>query len=805
MSVIEPPHLENPAQSETSVACQKLVDQELKALFEATLRGSNALLGATDFAVGVKGWLEEVALSMRAGRGLLGAFEQVDSPTLVALGQIVWSEAGLLPLQQLSIPPTLDFVEWRERLLRGEVVEAGVRDLRDPASLAFWKMNSGVYDLLLPVFLKGQVTAWVCFEWNQEPWRVSHYIPVLQTALEGLSAALSRRDDWQHTQAEWERLAADRAERIAAHNAVLRNSAARLSAAADFRDVIASSLTEMATVLGADTAHLFEYDEHSDTLLLCFALREGKVSKLVDPSEPEIFGRRVDPRITPAFARLCSSRRFFSLLKGELDGLEWPGVRPWLREQGLKQAVAMALMIGDRPLGILGFAFRQDSDLSEQQGELLYALGAQIALALEFKRLADGMRELAVEREQEAASVLRAAELGRTNEALLRCTEILAEESDLHAFLCALMAETTALTGAKSAGVFSYNEQTNCLRMESFITEGRPLSIPDDPRMEIWRSPMPKETSTAWVNQLREHGLGRITFAEKETLEAEHPWTISEKWHRLMGHREVVIVPLYAGGKMIGTFGQCFAEPIEENELDLNKTRLFASAAAVALQIARLSRKARFAALEGAVLAERNRIARDLHDTLAQGFTGVLAQLGAAEGALELSRQPEVQHCLERARTLARNSLVEARSSVHALRLDTQGRPMSTRLRDMLSAMTDGTELNATLEESGEAALLSPVADWCVHKFAQETLTNTVKHAGAARFHLDLCWTEQGLAVRATDDGIGFDHNLQGRGIGLALMRERASEAGGTIVCEHGSNGGTCLSLHIPLTRMSSL
>lgn len=323
--------------------------------------------------------------------------------------------------------------------------------------------------------------------------------------------------------------------------------------------------------------------------------------------------------------------------------------------------------------------------------------------------------------------------------------------------------------------------------------------------MEIWRAPMPKSTSSVWVNQLREQGLGRITFAADESLDADHPWTISEAWHRRMGHREVITVPLFAGGRMIGTFGQCFAQPQGETVLDLNKTRLFASAAAVALQIARLSREARLAALEGAVLAERNRIARDLHDTLAQGFTGVLAQLGAAEGALELAQPPQVLHCLERARTLARSSLAEARSSVHALRLDTHGRPMSSRLRDMLGAMTEGTKLTATLEEDGLASSLSPVADWCVHKFAQETLANTVKHAGAAHFHLHLSWGAQGLSVQATDDGIGFDHQLQGRGIGLALMRERASEAGGTVVCEHGSNGGTCLSLEIPLTQISSL
>ncbi|MBL9128782.1 MAG: GAF domain-containing protein [Verrucomicrobiales bacterium] len=775
----------------------------LLELLQAALEGSRRLFAEADFRTGVEGWLAEIVPALGAGRGFLGVFEDAKSPTLVALGQILWSRDDLPPGRQMEIPATRDFMDWRDRLLRGEVVAARLADLRDPASAEFWRANGGVHQLLLPVVVDGVATAWVCFEWPEAPRDISEFIPVVVTAVEGVAAAVKRRDAWEKAQAEREKLAAERAERIAAHNAVLRNSAARLSAAARFQDVIAASLAEMATFLGADASHLFVYDDRSNTLSLGLAWRGGALSSVPAASEPEIFGRPIDPGITRAFATLCRSRRYLSLSKGELDGLEWPGVLPWFKRQGFKQAVVLALMVGERPRGVLGFVFRREGELTDQQGELLYALAAQMALTLEFRRLADAMREMAVAREQEAAGLLRAAELARTNEALLRCTELLAEESDLHPFLCALMAETTALTGAKSAGVFSYDDRSDHLHMESFMTEGQPVSIQEDPRMELWRRPMPRNTSAAWVRQLRERGFGRITFAAEASLPADHPWKLSEAWHLSMGHREVVTVPLYAGGRMIGTFGQCFARPMDERSLDLNKTRLFASAAAVALQIARLSRAARRAAMEGAVLAERNRIARDLHDTLAQGFAGVLAQLGAAEGALELAQPRQVLHCLERARTLARGSLAEARTSVHALRPETSGRPMGERLRQMLGTMTEGTRLAATLEECGEVAPLSPVADWCVHKFAQETLANTVKHSGAARFHLELLWEEECLVVHATDDGIGFDHNLSGRGIGLALMGERATEAGGRVVCEHGTNGGASLRLEIPLTRFA--
>lgn len=774
-------------------------------LLQSVLRASHGLLAKLDLTLGILKWLEELTLALGAGRGVLGGFAHADSPTLVAMGQMVWSRQGLPPPANTDVPLTTDFAGFRERLMRGEPVCVGLSELQDAASVAYWQSNGSMHQLLLPVLISGEVKAWVCFEWQETPGDLTGRIPLLQEAAEGVGAVVARRDAWLHRHVEKERLDQERATRIAAHNAVLRNSATRLSAAADFRAVLAGSLVEVTTTLGAAAAHLFVYSEPSGKLSLGLGCREGRVSFEPDAAEPELFSRSFDPHVTPAFAKLCSSRRYLTLSKGELRGLEWPGVLSWFHQQGYRQAVALALMVGERPVGVLGFVFRNNDELTDQQGELLYALAAQMALSLEFKRMADAMSEMAASREQHAAALRHAEELTRTNEALLRCTELLAEESSLHPFLCALMAETTALTGAKSAGVFSYDETSECLRMESFMTEGKPVSIQDDPRMEMWRKPMPVCTSVAWVRQLKERGFGRITFAEEESLPPDHPWTVSEHWHRSMGHREVITVPLYAGGQMIGTFGQCFAQPMSVDALDLNKTRLFAAAAAVALQIARLSREARRSAMEGAVLAERNRIARDLHDTLAQGFTGVLAQLGAAEGALELSQMQQVAHCLERARELARSSLAEARSSVHALRQETEGRPVAERLRQMLRTMTDGTQLAATMREEGTVLPLSPVADWCVHKFAQETLANTVKHSGASTFQLSLVWGEDSLEVHAADDGIGFDHNLSGRGIGLALMRERAAEAGGHVTCEHGSNGGASLRLEIPLNPLVSL
>lgn len=221
---------------------------------------------------------------------------------------------------------------------------------------------------------------------------------------------------------------------------------------------------------------------------------------------------------------------------------------------------------------------------------------------------------------------------------------------------------------------------------------------------------------------------------------------------------------------------------------------MLAQQAALAIQLGRLAESGR----QAAVQAERNRIARDLHDTLAQGFTGVLAQLGALEGALESGSLGVSVRYLERARELARFSLAEARSSVHALRPETSTAPLAARLSHMLAGMTHGTSLDASVREDGLPGSLNPAGDWCVHKFVQEALANAVKHSGARRFRVELAWGAE-FSACVWDDGRGFDPATTVPGLGLLSMRERAAEAGGRFTNDSRPGEGTRLCLVLPI------
>jgi signal transduction histidine kinase len=200
--------------------------------------------------------------------------------------------------------------------------------------------------------------------------------------------------------------------------------------------------------------------------------------------------------------------------------------------------------------------------------------------------------------------------------------------------------------------------------------------------------------------------------------------------------------------------------------------------ATLAIQMARLGEEAR----ESAVLTERNRMARDIHDTLAQGFTGIITQLQAADDALARDGTDAVQSHIARATELARQSLSEARRSVRALRPRAlEDVPLATAIHSMIRKLTDGTDIRPEVTVLGKPWPL--VVEWEEEllRIVQEALTSTLKHANASLFEVKLVFEGNGLQLEIRDDGIGFDATGQHEGFGLMGMSERANRVGGKL------------------------
>ncbi|SDM20456.1 sensor histidine kinase [Nonomuraea jiangxiensis] len=197
------------------------------------------------------------------------------------------------------------------------------------------------------------------------------------------------------------------------------------------------------------------------------------------------------------------------------------------------------------------------------------------------------------------------------------------------------------------------------------------------------------------------------------------------------------------------------------------------------------------------VLEERARLAREIHDTIAQGLSGIITQLEAAEQAMpELAA---VQKRITLAKELARDNLQEARRSVDALR----PRPLADARLDAALAevaerwsRTSGT--TATVAVEGTPRPLAGEVAAALLRAAQEGLSNVAKHASADRVAITLTYMEDEVTLDVYDDGNGFDPAVPRAGYGLAAMRERAGTVGGTLTVESAPGEGTALCLRIP-------
>ncbi|HET6534398.1 MAG TPA: sensor histidine kinase [Actinoplanes sp.] len=207
-------------------------------------------------------------------------------------------------------------------------------------------------------------------------------------------------------------------------------------------------------------------------------------------------------------------------------------------------------------------------------------------------------------------------------------------------------------------------------------------------------------------------------------------------------------------------------------------------------------------AREAGVLDERQRMAGEIHDILAQGLTGIVTQLEAADQAA--GRPAAQRRHLDQARQLARDSLTEARRSVQALSpqpLAEAALPQA--LAEVVGGWSGITGVPARLITTGTAQPLLPEIETTLLRTAQEALANVARHARASRVALTLSYMEDLVSLDVRDDGAGFDPAAPrtagaGGGFGLAAMRERLHRIAGTLEVESEPGAGTAVSASAP-------
>jgi PAS domain S-box-containing protein len=415
---------------------------------------------------------------------------------------------------------------------------------------------------------------------------------------------------------------------------------------------------------------------------------------------------------------------------------------------------------------------------------------------LEQIELATHVVRIAIERDR-AQDALRASEqLARGQvEALTYSLDVLATAPAPDKFLGQMLGTIGRLLGAQSVILWLVNEATESLVLRA-AAQGANFAAADleHPFVKnplLWKQDkVLQETVFTGAPVICEdvENDPRVTRAIREYFKSN-------------GTKKYLTIPTLVGGHVKGFIGIRHGDRPAYRPEEIELAQALAHQAMLAIQLNEFAEQSR----QSAILEERNRMARDIHDTLAQGFTGVIVQLEAVEDAIACCRRKEANQHLRRASELARQSLNEARRSVHALRPQALQRGnFWEALKGSVRNTTAGTTLHTRFELRGKLRDLPPVWQENLLHIGQEALTNALKYARPRNFETRLIFNTKQLRLELRDDGDGFKVKDRHDGLGLAGMRERVEQMGGelTITSERGK--GTKVVVTLPYNGNST-
>ncbi|MEL6470420.1 MAG: GAF domain-containing protein [Cyanobacteria bacterium J06623_4] len=606
---------------------------------------------------------------------------------------------------------------------------------------------------------------------------------------------------------EQEKAAKERAEKLAKANEAIAQTLTTLAASPELDQFLGTILAEMSRQLNAGKVHLFLYDQPTNTLTQRVVVQDGRVYLGPGPDDPEMFRQPISADITPGWDRIINGGAPLTYDETQPfdEEIWWPETIGWHKSQGHKAITCIPLKAGDVPIGYIGYCFYDRTCLSNEQLEFMQALANQAIVAIQLTRLGEEAKQAAILQEQEKAAQDRVTELAKTNEALGQTLSVLTTTPELDDFLGRILCKISEPVQACKALLFLYNEEAHTLHAHLSVHDWEHVykgTAPNDP--EMFHHPIPADISPAW-NRI-------INSSKPWMLEKDNPadanlwWPESLPWNRAEGHCAAICAVMKVGGDPIGFIALTFRSVPTLTDEQLEFIQALTNQATLAIHLTRLADASKTAALSVALTNERNRLAREIHDTLAQAFTGVSLQLEAAKSAATEDFEDALYH-ITRAGNLARQGLSEARRSVRALRshaLETGSLPDA--LRTSLKEMTQSSPTQAKFVLKGKTYPLPEDIQTNLLRIGQEATTNTLRHAQANTLTLTLEFAPDQIHMTITDDGKGCKVTSLAdfEGFGLVGMRERVHRFDGQFSFSSTPGKGTAISIAIPIAHPSA-
>lgn len=575
---------------------------------------------------------------------------------------------------------------------------------------------------------------------------------------------------------EREATAEKRAAGLAAVNNVLKRSLVRLTSHDDLGLFLGAVLLEAVDTAGAVSGAVFLHDPDSDTIRAEAALLHGE---LIDTADPrwEAFREPTPAGTGRAWQIMGHERRpYWVDYGGPPDPDDWPQSHAWHNAHGHRFVGCMPMLLGDDVIGFLGLAFDKSVVVppSPERLEICHSLAQHATLAVRLTRLAEEARRSAVAREREIAAERRAADLADTNAALKLTLDATLFDPNLDAVLGQVLVAITRHLRSPASAVWLADGDTGRHAVRLVYHEGRVVEMTRQTEGVL---------KGAW-------GRGRdLYFKDHLRLRKPVVYQVDEllgadpragEFFRRLGFHTLLGIPLLLGEEVAGSLTVRFDTRRDLRAEDLELAQAMAHQATMAIQLTRLAERAG----QAAVLGERTRLAREIHDTVAQGLVGILMHTRAAVSG------DNPAHHLAVTQQLAEENLAETRRAVQALRPTVAGSDgLVGSLRRFAERLTETGGVPIRVRTPDRPPVVPSNVEDELGRIAQEAAANAVKHSGADEVVVELLADGPGLRLTITDSGRGFDTDRipDGR-YGIVGMIERAERVAAalTIISEPG-------------------
>jgi signal transduction histidine kinase len=383
------------------------------------------------------------------------------------------------------------------------------------------------------------------------------------------------------------------------------------------------------------------------------------------------------------------------------------------------------------------------------------------------------------------------AELAKANAEIKQCLDVLATEPDTTSLIAQILKTIATQLQAPLVEYWTHGAD-NFVYVEKLYCSDRHYS-----KTHIQRD-FPSHPGLVGYRVSDDLFEGESLYRRQHSVLIENLSTSTladiNYWHQERSVQKFLSMPLIFGEYSIGAIAVYLRAEQSFTPNHLEFVRALTHLATLAIKLTQLAEESR----QFAIIQDRNHLAREIHDTLAQGYAGILMQLQAAH---LLQHQPEqLQVHLDRARSLARDGVTDARRSVWLLQQDNGAyQDVAGFLVNLVERLRIDHPIQPTVTIQGEPQPVNPDVGLHLFRIAQESITNVLRHAQANKLDICLTYHPERLQMIIQDDGCGFEHETLTNGFGIKGMRQRAELIGAELQIHSQRDRGTCVELSISL------